>query len=148
MTKALLSLHRTSAKSCRLLSQQNVQTRFSALSYLFCSLLFIVTYTLDTKALAASSGNEPMSQPELMIKTNAAMCAQCHGTFGVSQASSTIASLAAMPREELIQKMQAYKLATPTSSVMARLARGITEEQINSLAIFFESQPRQSTLKN
>ena len=76
------------------------------------------------------------------------MCAQCHGTNGVSDPSSLISSLAGMPRQEFIQKMQDFKLASPTSSVMARLAKGLFEEQINSAAIFFENQTKPPVSKN
>ena len=101
----------------------------------------------DTKLIA----NLPainLTQNNLSQSTNAAMCAQCHGTNGVSDPSSLISSLAGMPRQEFIQKMQDFKLASPTSSVMARLAKGLFEEQINSAAIFFENQTKPPVSKN
>jgi len=93
-----------------------------------------------------------ISQADLAAGTNVAMCAQCHGTNGYANAGASIPSLAGMKSTELIEKMQAYKLSEPTSSVMARLARGLTPDQINGVANFYESlaspHARSSVSKN
>ena len=83
-----------------------------------------------------------LNKDNLDTSTNAAMCAQCHGTNGVTEPSSGVPSLAGMQSSVFIQKMQQYRLDNPSSSVMARLARGLTQEQINSAATYFQSLDR------
>ncbi len=80
------------------------------------------------------------AQNALLQQTNAGMCAQCHGTFGVSEPGSNIPSLAGLSSEKFYEKMQAFRLASPTTSVMARLARGLSDEQVKSAGLYFENQ--------
>jgi len=96
---------------------------------------------------APSNTSNILFQSNLFQSTDAAMCAQCHGTNGLSDPGSQIASLAGISRKEFIEKMQEFRLASPTSSVMARLAKGLTQEQINNAAIYFESQRTHPALK-
>src|SRR5262252_1955060 len=62
----------------------------------------------------------------------AATCANCHGTGGVSVGE--VASLAGMPRQEIVRKMQEFKSGARPGTVMNQLAKGYTDEQIDALA--------------
>lgn len=70
---------------------------------------------------------------------NAAMCAQCHGTLGVSVQGTPYSSISGQPVEQFVQKMMDYKAQPANSSVMARIARGLSDDQINSLAQFYST---------
>jgi cytochrome c553 len=83
-----------------------------------------------------------LNKDNLDMSTNVAMCAQCHGTNGLSEPSSGIPSLAGMQSSVFLQRMQQYRLDNPSSSVMARLARGLTQDQINRAATYFQSLDR------
>lgn len=66
-------------------------------------------------------------------------CAGCHGTFGssVGPASPTIAG---MSRDYFIETMMAYKEAKRPSTIMSRIAKGYTEEEIQLMADYFSKQ--------
>lgn len=66
-------------------------------------------------------------------------CAGCHGTNGssVGPASPTIAGISV---EFFIETMEAYKKAERPSTIMSRIAKGYTEEEIKLMAKFFSEQ--------
>jgi len=67
-------------------------------------------------------------------------CAGCHGTNGssVGPASPTIAGISV---EYFIETMEAYKKDERPSTIMTRIARGYTDEEIKLMADFFAKQP-------
>jgi len=66
-------------------------------------------------------------------------CAGCHGTNGssVGPASPTIAGISV---DYFIETMEAYKKAERPSTIMSRIAKGYTEEEIKLMAKFFAKQ--------
>jgi len=66
-------------------------------------------------------------------------CAGCHGTNGssVGPASPTIAGIS---HDYFIETMEAYKKAERPSTIMTRIAKGYTEEEIKLMAKFFSKQ--------
>lgn len=66
-------------------------------------------------------------------------CAGCHGVNGssVGPASPTIAGMSA---EYFIESMLAYKNATRLSTIMSRIAKGYSDEEIRLMAGFFSKQ--------
>ena len=66
-------------------------------------------------------------------------CAGCHGTFGssVGPASPTIAGIS---RDYFIETMLAYKEAQRPSTIMSRIAKGYTEQEIELMAEYFSKQ--------
>ncbi|ODB92927.1 c-type cytochrome [Candidatus Thiodiazotropha endoloripes] len=67
-------------------------------------------------------------------------CAGCHGTDGSSVGPSS-PSIAGMDPEVFIDAMQGYKFDERNSTIMNRIAKGYSEEQIKSMAWFFAKQP-------
>lgn len=67
-------------------------------------------------------------------------CAGCHGTNGssVGPASPTIAGISV---DYFIETMEAYKTGERPSTIMTRIAKGYTEEEIKLMANFFAQQP-------
>lgn len=76
--------------------------------------------------------------PSALMLSNS--CAGCHGTNGASMgpASPTIAGIS---KDFFIETMEAYKTDERVSTVMGRIARGYTEEEIKLMADFFSNQP-------
>jgi cytochrome c553 len=70
----------------------------------------------------------------------AAGCANCHGTNGQAQEGNV--ALAGLPKEVIIQKMQAYKAGQQTATIMHQLAKGYTDEQIEAIAGYFAAQKK------
>ena len=64
-------------------------------------------------------------------------CASCHGTDGRSP--GPIVSIAGRPAALLLDQLKAFKSDTPPAgtTVMGRLAKGYTDEQLASLAAHF-----------
>lgn len=66
-------------------------------------------------------------------------CAGCHGTDGSSVGPSS-PSIAAMDPDVFIDAMDAYKRDQRNSTIMNRIAKGYTDEQIKAMAWFFAKQ--------
>jgi sulfide dehydrogenase cytochrome subunit len=67
-------------------------------------------------------------------------CAGCHGTDG-SSAGPSSPSIAAMDADVFIDAMQDYKADKRNSTIMNRIAKGYTDQQIAGMAEFFARQP-------
>lgn len=93
------------------------------------SLALVTIVVLSSSALAETPGASMLANT----------CAGCHGTFGssVGPASPTIAG---MSRDYFIETMLAYKEAQRPSTIMSRIARGYTDQEIELLADFFSKQ--------
>jgi len=67
-------------------------------------------------------------------------CAGCHGTNGASVGPAT-PNLAAMSKDSMVEAMEAYASGERKSTIMGRLAKGYTKEQVEAMADFFNKQP-------
>lgn len=71
-------------------------------------------------------------------------CAGCHGTDGSSVGPSS-PHIAGMNPEYFVDSMKAYKADERNPTIMNRIAKGYTEDQIQAMAEFFAKQkPRLS----
>ncbi len=66
------------------------------------------------------------------------MCAGCHGTRGKSAEPMPI--IAGQPEEYLAKTMKSYRSGRRPSTIMGRLARGYSDEEVDAMASFFASQ--------
>ena len=71
-------------------------------------------------------------------------CAGCHGTDGASAGPAT-PNIAGLSETYFIDTMKAFKSGDRGSTVMGRIAKGYTEEEIKLMAGFFASKPMAST---
>lgn len=69
----------------------------------------------------------------------AGTCAGCHGTFGNSVGPAT-PIIAAMSPSIFVEIMQGYRDDRIFSTVMGRLARGYTDEELEKMAEYFSEQ--------
>ena len=67
-------------------------------------------------------------------------CAGCHGTDGASAGPAT-PSIAGNSETYMVDTMMAFKSGERPSTVMGRIAKGYTEEEIKLMAGFFAKQP-------
>ena len=71
----------------------------------------------------------------------AASCAACHGTSGNAQGS--MVTLAGTPQQVIAHKMQDSKAGRmPTATIMHQLAKGYTDDEINTIAAYFAAQKK------
>ncbi|MBW7852434.1 MAG: c-type cytochrome [Rhodospirillales bacterium] len=68
----------------------------------------------------------------------AGSCANCHGTDGHSPGA--IPSLAGKKEEDLLKALTAFKQGKAKVTVMTRLAKGYTDEQLAALAHYFATR--------
>ncbi len=78
----------------------------------------------------------------LELQSLAASCAACHGTDGHSAPNSSMPSLAHLPPAYFIARMRAFREdRTLASSVMAQIAKGYDDQQVERLADYFANVP-------
>jgi sulfide dehydrogenase cytochrome subunit len=75
------------------------------------------------------------SADALQVRSMAASCASCHGTYGVAE--SGMDSLAGMPKTELLKKMLDFKSGKKPATLMHQLSKGFSDEQLEQLAGYF-----------
>ncbi len=91
---------------------------------LFSGLIALVFYTNTVSAAGASAA---------MLANN---CAGCHGLNGVTNGPAT-PSIAGMTEEYLTLSMQDYKSGVRKSTVMDRIAKGYSDDEIKVMAKYF-----------
>ena len=98
-------------------------------------------WALTASALAFSVTAFAVPPTEEMLAT---ACAGCHGTNGGS-AGDTMPSLASQSKNAIVDAMQKFKSGERDSTIMGRLAKGYSDEQIVALGEYFSKQKRYST---
>jgi sulfide dehydrogenase cytochrome subunit len=76
----------------------------------------------------------------LQARALAATCAACHGTDGRAHTGSATVSLAGMPNAYLALQMRDFRDGKRSATVMHQIAKGYTDEQIDSIAAYFAAQ--------
>ena len=102
------------------------------LKYLLAACLLL---SLNSQAAAAAPDQASML---------ANACAACHGVNGSSQGPAT-PSIAGISPDYFIDSMTAFKEDERPATVMNRIAKGYSEEQIQLMAGFFSRHPMQVT---
>ena len=98
---------------------------------------FVWTFVAPLALLASAVCAQ---EPDLQARVWAASCAACHGTNGKSLGG--IASIAGADKQQLLDKLLAYKNGTLPATVMHQHAKGYTDAELARLAGHFSRQPR------
>jgi cytochrome c553 len=93
---------------------------------------------LAALALAAMPAT---AQDSPAARSLAATCANCHGTDGRS-VTQEVASLAGLPKDDIVAKMKAFRDGTRPSTVMHQIAKGYSDPQVELVADYFSRRPR------
>ncbi|OYY21763.1 MAG: hypothetical protein B7Y05_06120 [Polynucleobacter sp. 24-46-87] len=64
----------------------------------------------------------------------AATCANCHGTDGKGVVDGGMPLINNLTSQEMLTKLKAYKGGTLVGTIMPQLAKGYTDEQLNTIA--------------
>ncbi len=87
--------------------------------------LILVLFPLSIQSI------ESRAAPAVLANT----CAGCHGTDGKSAGS--IPSLRGIKFNEFVKTMKAFRADERKGTVMNRIARGYTDEEIDAMAKYF-----------
>ena len=88
----------------------------------------------------ATAAKEPALAAEPSIEILAATCAGCHGPNGNSEGPAT-PTISGTSETYFILAMDQYRQGLRNSTIMARIAKGYSWDQIRRLAIYFAQQP-------
>jgi len=106
---------------------------------------------VDTAAKAVSTTAAKIKpKPALMKGASAAMladtCAGCHGSGGVSTGPAT-PSIAGLEEEYFVDVMKEFKSGDRASTIMGRIAKGYSDEEIAVIAKHYGQMPFTPVLK-
>ena len=86
-------------------------------------------------SFSATAGNMTGADGTMLSDT----CAGCHGTDGASVGPS-LPSLSGMSAIYLTDQMNAYKSGDTVGTIMNRIAKGYSEDEIDAIANYFAAQ--------
>ena len=92
---------------------------------------------IGAAAALCSAQAQAQSSAQLHQRATAATCANCHGTDGRGVSGAAVPNLAGMPKAHMVAQLKAFRDGTRTATVMHQLAKGLTEQQIESVADYF-----------
>lgn len=101
--------------------------------------IFNKSTMLAAGMLAFSIGSTQAYAEMASAEMLAAPCAGCHGLNGSSHGPAT-PTIAGITQDYFIDSMEAYISGERTSTVMGRIAKGYTKEEIAVLADYFAAQ--------
>jgi len=106
--------------------------------------IFMRMKPLIVSLLAACAAGTALAQDAaaLHARALAATCANCHGTEGRAIDGSAVPSLAGMPKDYMLKQIAAFKDGSRPATVMHQLAKGLTDQQVESLATYFAALKR------
>ncbi len=97
------------------------------------------TYLMSAMLLSnLSFAVSPENAPTLASQALAAPCTSCHGLEGSSP--TAIPSLYGKQADYLAEALQGFKTEQRESTLMNRIAKGYSDEQIKTLANYFEQK--------
>jgi sulfide dehydrogenase cytochrome subunit len=95
-------------------------------------------------AAKAMEAKAAKPKPKLMTGASTAMlantCAGCHGTNGASTGPAT-PTIAGLEEEYFVDVMQEYKSGDRRSTIMGRIAKGYSDEEVKAIASYYSKIP-------
>lgn len=101
---------------------------------LYSALFTAGLFALGSSGVATAEGD--IASAEMLSNT----CAGCHGTYGASTGPA-IPTIAGLSKEYFVEVMKAYQEGTAYSTIMGRIAKGYSEDEIKAMAGYFYDQP-------
>ena len=86
------------------------------------------------------SGAEPVHESSILTDSLVNNCASCHGTFGQSSGPAT-PTISGMKSSYIATVMKDYQSGERAATVMDRIAKGYTNEEIQRIADILSEQP-------
>ncbi|CAM3816526.1 c-type cytochrome [Polynucleobacter antarcticus] len=87
---------------------------------------------LSQWSITASAQNADATK--LYNRSLAATCANCHGTNGIGVPEAGMPLINGYNSEQLLASLRAYKSGAREGTIMPQLAKGYTDEQLQTIA--------------
>ena len=104
------------------------------------SLAFVVlsmsTIGVSSSLMAQAQSTQIKSAQDLYQRGLAATCANCHGTEGKGVENATMPVISHLNSEQIVTQLRAFKSGAREGTIMPQLAKGYTDEQMQSIANF------------
>jgi len=97
--------------------------------------IFIAQTLLASCIACASLAQAETPSPETLAYT----CVGCHGANGNSTGPAT-PSIAGMGAEYFVESMEEFKAGERPNSIMTRIAKGYSSEEIEAMSTYFSAQ--------
>jgi len=95
------------------------------------------------KALAAAIGLASIAAAVTAAAEPPAGAAACSGCHPASaRVTSPVVRLAGLERDAIVRAMQEFRSGQRAGTVMDRIAKGFTDDEIQALAAWFAAQPK------
>jgi len=104
-------------------------------SYAFV-VLSMSTMGINSSALAQAQSTQTKTAQDLYQRGLAATCANCHGTDGKGVENATMPVISHLNSDQISTQLRAFKSGAREGTIMPQLAKGYTDEQIQSIANF------------
>jgi cytochrome c553 len=97
-----------------------------------------VLLSVGALILVAGVGLVPSPAPAADPQVLASSCSGCHTSDG--KLTTAIPKIRGLPEAVILQAMQAFRTGQRPATVMDRIAKGFTDEEIKQLASYLSSQ--------
>lgn len=97
--------------------------------------IFVAQMLLASSLAYASHAQAETPSPEMLANT----CVGCHGANGNSIGPAT-PSIAGMGAEYFVQSMEEFQSGERPNSIMSRIAKGYSSEEITAMSTYFAAQ--------
>jgi cytochrome c553 len=98
--------------------------------------LSMSTIAMSSSVLAQSKPTQTKTAQDLYQRGLAATCANCHGTDGKGVENATMPVISHLNSEQILTQLRAFKSGERQGTIMPQLAKGYTDEQMQSIANF------------
>jgi cytochrome c553 len=100
------------------------------------SSLALLVLSMSTMGISSSVLAQTKSAQDLYQRGLAATCANCHGTDGKGVENATMPVINHLNSEQIVTQLRAFKSGAREGTIMPQLAKGYTDEQMQSIANF------------
>jgi cytochrome c553 len=107
-----------------------------SISSMACVALSMSTIAISSSVMAQSKPIQTKSAQDLYQRGLAATCANCHGTDGKGVENANMPVINHLNSEQILTQLKAFKSGERQGTIMHQLAKGYTDEQMQSIANF------------